>query len=212
MHCNCMFKKVFKVILRSVVIVFSLVLRKSKKVNWNFDLRLFLNFFCCKSTYHNDVDTSNNVRSGHWQYKVNFEVKRKPPANYALVIQYFTMWRQAPLNVLGLRLCGGWHRITGPRIVWAQAMRRFFSFTDVSSTVVCSNAVCFTAVSSLLSVSLLSVSLLSVPLLSVWARAADEESCCSENQFPVSLATVQLYTGETPDECNRCNNSFSTST
>ena len=48
-------------------------------------------FFCCKSTYHNDVDTSNNVRSGHWQYKVNFEVKRKPPANYALVIQYFTM-------------------------------------------------------------------------------------------------------------------------
>ena len=91
MHCNCMFKKVFKVILRSVVIVFSLVLRKSKKVNWNFDLRSFLNFFCCKSTYHNDVDTSNNVRSGHWQYKVNFEVKRKPPANYALVIQYFTM-------------------------------------------------------------------------------------------------------------------------
>ena len=66
-------------------------------------------------------------------------------------------------------------------------MRRFFSFTDVSSTVVCSNAVCFTAVSSLLS-----VSLLSVPLLSVWARAADEESCCSENQFPVSLAS-QLF-------------------
>ena len=45
---------------------------------------------------------------------------------------------------------------------------------------------------SLLSVSLLSVSLLSVPLLSVWARAADEESCCSENQFPVSLAS-QLF-------------------